>query len=362
MWQQVSLEKFPLIPWSHKEAFDSFMQNCKEGGNIEALYRVGLQELKSFVGNIEKGMKDLKMAAEKGHLEAKYTYALILLCSYDDNLRKEGVEYMQFLRNAKCVVNCEIRIESFERQIGNLAGMEESESEAVFDALHLNPQLFCNEVLNNVDDVLDEAFRFFYQDASTKLNIEGTQRSQDLKKGVDCIRQRVQSVLDKQLGAWENYILRHCFSLPRGFRLPNTDESTESGVDPGAPFDPDIDAQLDSLREKLTEVAEDSEMLNQEIQLLERKSSINAGYINEAVHLYEQNSMHELFQEIVATASELEMKMGKLNSSMIEETDQMKTKRIYSTEMDLSAVHSAKGLSNEKLDDIEEFVGIVKSM
>ena len=43
-------------------------------------------------------------------------------------------------------------------------------------------------------------------------------------------------------------------------------------------------------------MAEDSEMLNQEIQLLERKSSINAGYINEAVHLYEQNSMHELFQ------------------------------------------------------------------
>ncbi|KAK7347392.1 hypothetical protein VNO80_21922 [Phaseolus coccineus] len=48
--------------------------------------------------------------------------------------------------------------------------------------------------------------------------------------------------------------------------------------------------------------------------------------------------------------------MGKLNSSMIKETDQMKTKRIYSTEMDLSAVHSAKGFSNEKLDDIEEFV------
>jgi len=50
--------------------------------------------------------------------------------------------------------------------------------------------------------------------------------------------------------------------------------------------------------------------------------------------------------EIVATASELEMKMGKLNSSMIEETDQMKTKRIYSTEMDLSAVRSAKGKQN----------------
>ncbi|WVZ10208.1 hypothetical protein V8G54_014738 [Vigna mungo] len=179
--------------------------------------------------------------------------------------------------------------------------MEGSESEAVFDALNLNPQLFCNEVLNNVDDVLDEAFNFFYQDASTKLNIEGTQKSQDLKRGVDCIRQRVQSLLDKQLGAWENYIIRHCFSLPRGFRFPNSnvyfqDESTESGHDPGAPFDPDIDAQLDSLREKLTEVAKDSEMLNQEIQLLERKSTVNAGYINEAVQLYEQNSMNELFQ------------------------------------------------------------------
>ena len=38
-------------------------------------------------------------------------------------------------------------------------------------------------------------------------------------------------------------------------------------------------------------------MLNQEIQALERKSIVNAaGHINEAVQLYEQNSMHEVFQ------------------------------------------------------------------
>lgn len=245
------------------------------------------------------------------------------------------------------------------RQLGNLAGMEGSESEAVFSALNLNPQLFCNEVINNVDDIIDQAFDFFYQDASTKLNIEGTQRSQDLKKGVDCIRQRVQSVLDKKLDTWENYILRHCFALPPGFRMPNTDESNEKGLDRGASFDPDIDAQLDSLREKLAQVGKESEMLNQEIQALERKSTVNAGCINEAVQLYKQNSMHELFQEIVTTASELRMKMGKLNSSMIEETDQMKTKRIYGTEMDLSAINTAKGLSNVKLDDIEGFVEYV---
>ncbi|RZC10490.1 Protein MIS12-like isoform B [Glycine soja] len=280
--------------------------------------------------------------------------------------------------------------------------MEGSESEAVFGALYLNPQLFCNEVLNIIDDVLQEAFNFFFQDASRKLNIESTQRSQLLKKGVDCVRQRVQSVLDKKLATWESYILRHCFALPQGFRVPNTDDANENALDSGAPFDPDIDAQLDSLREKLIEVGKESEMLNQEIQALERKSIVNAaGHINEAVQLYEQNSMHEVFQgdtpisncicvskqlyvafyvqfdeakehrmlrihtvdifkllipiEIVTTASELGTKMGKLNSSMIEETDQTKTKRIYSTQMDPSAINPVKGLSNMKLDDVEEF-------
>jgi len=35
---------------------------------------------------------------------------LILLCSKDDDLRKEGVEYMRFLRNAKCVVSCRNKV------------------------------------------------------------------------------------------------------------------------------------------------------------------------------------------------------------------------------------------------------------
>ncbi|KAK7330234.1 hypothetical protein VNO77_24422 [Canavalia gladiata] len=240
--------------------------------------------------------------------------------------------------------------------------MEGSESEAIFNSLNLNPQLFCNEVLNNVDYIVDEAFDFFYREASTKLNTEGTQRSQDLRKGVDCTRQRVQSVLDKKLAAWENYVLRHCFALPQGFRMPNTDKSSENGLDPGASFDPDLDAQLDLWRERLAEVGKESEKLDQEIQALERKSTVNAGYINEAVKLYEQNSMHELFQELVTTTSELGMKMGKLNTNMTEETEHMKTKRIYGTEMDLPAINPAKGLSNVKLDDLEEFVTFMNSV
>jgi len=49
----------------------------------------------------------------------------------------------------------------FELPIMNPAQYE-SESETIFGALNLNLQLFCNEVLNIVDGVLDEAFNFFY--------------------------------------------------------------------------------------------------------------------------------------------------------------------------------------------------------
>lgn len=41
--------------------------------------------------------------------------------------------------------------------------MEGSESEAPFNSLNLNPQLFVNEVLNTVDNVVEDAFNFFYQ-------------------------------------------------------------------------------------------------------------------------------------------------------------------------------------------------------
>ncbi|CAL0330564.1 unnamed protein product [Lupinus luteus] len=239
--------------------------------------------------------------------------------------------------------------------------MEGSESEAVFESLNLNPQLFINQVLNTVDDVVDEAFNFFHDDASIKLNTEATQRSHDLRKGVDCIRGKVQSVLDKQLSIWEKYSLHHCFSVPQGFVLPNTDELRENGsVHPDASFDPDIDAQLGSMRRKLTEVGEESEMLNQEIQALERQSSLNAGYIEEAVRLYDQNSL--LFEEIVTTASELRTKMRKLKTGMIEESEQVKIKRICTKEVDLSSINPAKGFSNAELEDLQEILTTMKSM
>ncbi|XP_020971348.1 protein MIS12 homolog [Arachis ipaensis] len=198
--------------------------------------------------------------------------------------------------------------------------MEGSESEAIFESLNLNPQLFVNEVRNTVDDVVDEAFDFFHQEASTKLNSEGyIQKSEDLKK----------------------------------------DKSNENGLHPDAPFDPDIDAQLNSLRTRLTEVGKEFEVLNHEIQILEKQSTVNAHYVNNAVQLYEQN--HVLFQEIVTTAAELGIKIRKLSTTTIEESEQMKTKVVYSLELDLSSIKSGKDLSNMNLNDLKKFARIMKS-
>ncbi|XP_016197255.1 protein MIS12 homolog isoform X3 [Arachis ipaensis] len=200
--------------------------------------------------------------------------------------------------------------------------MEGSESEAIFESLNLNPQLFVNEVRNTVDDVVDEAFDFFHQEASTKLNSEGSiQRSEDLKK----------------------------------------DKTNENGLRPDAPFDPDIDAQLNSLRTRLTEVGKEFEVLNHEIQTLEKQSTVNAHYVNNAVQLYEQNNFHVLFQEIMTTAAELGTKIKKLNTTTIEESEQTKTEVVYSPELDLSYIKPCKGLSNTNLDALQKFASIMKS-
>lgn len=50
--------------------------------------------------------------------------------------------------------------------------MEGSKSEAVFDSMNLNPQLFINATINTVDDVVDEAFDFFTWLFSFSLSLQ----------------------------------------------------------------------------------------------------------------------------------------------------------------------------------------------
>lgn len=40
-----------------------------------------------------------------------------------------------------------------------------------------------------------------------------------IEKGVACVRNKVQSAMDRRLNMWEKYCLRHCFVVPDGFSM-----------------------------------------------------------------------------------------------------------------------------------------------
>ncbi|KAJ6759698.1 PROTEIN MIS12-like protein [Salix purpurea] len=171
--------------------------------------------------------------------------------------------------------------------------MEGSESEAVFESLNLSPRLFINETLNTVDDLLDDAFHFYNQEASNLFKTDGTDRSRFLSEGIAYIRNMIQSDLDTRLGMWEKYCLHHVFAVPKGFSLPQTKESpTETFTCQDLLFDPDLDAQLDILRNRLTMVGKESAGLNHELQALERQSASSdhcSELVSQALQLYGQS-------------------------------------------------------------------------
>ncbi|KAL4573688.1 hypothetical protein LXL04_020503 [Taraxacum kok-saghyz] len=141
--------------------------------------------------------------------------------------------------------------------------MEGSESEAIFDSLNLNPQLFINTALNIVDELIDGAFDHLHQEASTQLKVNGSDRAEDLTKGLDHVRSTIQSALDKRLTIWEKYCFLHIFAVPEGFSLPKDDEASGGDtMDVDDVSNPALDEQLDSLRTKLTLAAQESAQLN----------------------------------------------------------------------------------------------------
>ncbi|XP_057418889.1 uncharacterized protein LOC130713107 [Lotus japonicus] len=118
VWQRVSLDMFPLIQWFPNSKETSFLNRCRECGNIESLYREGLQKFFDYPnGKINNGLEILKVAAEKGHNKAKYVYGMISLCSENDEVRKQGLEYMHFLRKLKCVVSCRKKVKQLLKSV-----------------------------------------------------------------------------------------------------------------------------------------------------------------------------------------------------------------------------------------------------
>ncbi|TYG92569.1 hypothetical protein ES288_A11G041900v1 [Gossypium darwinii] len=204
--------------------------------------------------------------------------------------------------------------------------MEDSESEAIFDTLNLNPQLFINETLNTVDDLLNDAFDFYLQEASKLLKVEVTGCSQELTK-------------DELLAS--------------------------SSTIQDALSDPDVDAELDSLRNKLTLVGAETDKINSELKELERQSASSghcAGLINEALQLYEDTSVQDMFQEMMQTATELRVKMKKLKTRQAGKMEHERAERIHNSLTNYFTVNPKKGLSNAKLDDLHEFLAELKKM
>ncbi|XP_057951443.1 protein MIS12 homolog isoform X4 [Malania oleifera] len=237
--------------------------------------------------------------------------------------------------------------------------MEGSESEAVFESLNLNPQLFINEVLNSVGDLFDGAFDFYQQQASTLLKAEGTDRAQDLDEGIAYIRNMIQEAFDKRLGMWEKYCLRNCFVVPEGFALPKANESPgDSSIDQDAFCDPELDAQLDSLRDKLSMVGKESAELDCELQALEKQSIISNhcdASINEELQLYEQNPSHEMLQE-------LRTKMEKRKTRKEKVIEQMKPAQMYNRNNDLPMINYNEGPFKATLEDLQEFMADINKL
>ncbi|GLU20294.1 hypothetical protein SLE2022_365020 [Rubroshorea leprosula] len=242
--------------------------------------------------------------------------------------------------------------------------MEGSESEAIFESLNVNPQLFINDVLNTVDDLVRDAFDYYLQQASNDLKTDGTDRSQDLTKGVYYIHRKIQSVLDERLAMWEQYCLHHCFGVPEGFSLPKSDElPCNTSMIQDAVHDSDLDAELDSLRNKLALIAAESAKLNSKLRELEQQSNSNgqcARLVNEAVQLYEQNSVHDMFQEMMKTASELRVKFEKIKAKRVEDKEHARAERICNPHTDDCRMQPEKGLANVSLDNLQEFLAELK--
>ncbi|CAL9224829.1 unnamed protein product [Arabidopsis halleri] len=238
--------------------------------------------------------------------------------------------------------------------------MEGSKSEAVFDSMNLNPQIFINETINSVEDYVDAAFDFYGREASKFLKINGSvkQKSQDLSNGIERVRGLIQSVIDKRLELWESYCVRFCFAVPDGFVLPKSGES--SPIHQEGLCDLELDAELDSLRDKLNLVGKRSVELDSELQALERASvsrERSVRLVNEALERYDESSVDEMFKEMAKMASELRASVDRLKTRRMEASESAKVKRLKNHGKEFSAM-----TFDGKVEELEKFQAELKKM
>ncbi|XP_078427757.1 minichromosome instability 12 (mis12)-like protein [Wolffia australiana] len=181
--------------------------------------------------------------------------------------------------------------------------MEGSESEAVFDAYNLKPQLFINEVLNVVDDLVDDAFDFCREHASALVGGDKDgDRSEELQRGISSLHRQTRATLNKRLDLWERYCLLHCFSVPEEFSSNKTTDTSDDFTRlRDALHDGEQDAQLLSLRQKLAAVSQECASRQREVNALGKRSSQSSGHhpsVNDVIRLLDDGAASDIFNEV----------------------------------------------------------------
>ncbi|KAK4285068.1 hypothetical protein QN277_001812 [Acacia crassicarpa] len=127
VYKHASLDRVPFFrsPEIPQEA--SFLKRCRLSGNLESLYRKGMEAYLMNYELYEEGLGMVRMAAQNQHKRSMYAFAMVVLLMWRSgrigNLWTEefgeALGYLRFLRNHKCVLECRNQVAEFVRR-GNM--------------------------------------------------------------------------------------------------------------------------------------------------------------------------------------------------------------------------------------------------
>ncbi|XP_028802571.1 uncharacterized protein LOC114757651 [Neltuma alba] len=121
VYKHAFLDAIPFFRFQEIPQEASFLSRCRSSGNLESLYREGMELYFTNLELYEMGLYMVRMVAQKGHKTAMYAFAMIVLMSRDTirigSLGEfgEALGYLRFLRNQKCVLRCRNDVAKFVR-------------------------------------------------------------------------------------------------------------------------------------------------------------------------------------------------------------------------------------------------------
>ncbi|XP_027099035.1 putative F-box protein At1g67623 [Coffea arabica] len=100
IYQQVSLDKFEIVPWQKNHKVSRFLEKCRESKNPEALYRKGVVDF--FTDKHEdSALECVEEAANSGHADAAYALGIIYIFVGGDELKRKGMRLLKKSRILK---------------------------------------------------------------------------------------------------------------------------------------------------------------------------------------------------------------------------------------------------------------------